>query len=50
MWHRDVSNGNSAAGSQKLKEKNPSSNRPAKLKKILQPDLQSVLGSLHRQV
>jgi len=47
MWHRDnVSNGNSAAGSQKFKEKkNPSSNRPAKLEKILQPE--SVFCSLH---
>lgn len=40
MWHRDnVSNGNSAAGSQKFKEKkNPSNNKSAKLKKILQPN------------
>lgn len=52
MWHRDnVSNGNRVAGSQILKEKkNPSSNRAANLKKILQPDLQPGLGPLHRQV
>lgn len=52
MWHRDnVSNGNSAAGSQKLKEKkNWSSNRPTKLKKFLQTELQPILGSLHRQL
>ena len=46
MWHRDnVSNGNSAAGSQKFTEKkNQSSNRPAKLKTFLQPEIQPVLG------